>query len=118
MNLVCIDNVTSALRFLIARPEPCEGHAFIVSDDDSPDNNYRDVERILRAAFGRPMTAMAPLPLPSGLLDASLWIRGHARSNLVYTGHRLAEAGWRRPVAFREGLQAFADWFASSRGSS
>lgn len=115
MNLVYIDNVVSALRFLIARDEPCAGSVFIVSDDDAPENNYRDVERLLRAAFGRRPRGLPPLPVPAAVLNASLRLRGRARSDRIYAGRRLAESGWRRPVSFSDGVLAFARWFVANR---
>ena len=52
MNLVCVENVIAALVFLINPDKPLHQEIFIVSDDESPINNYRDIEMRLMQRFG------------------------------------------------------------------
>lgn len=105
MNLVHEDNVAAAIVFLLgAEPFPAGG-VFIVSQDDHPANNYREVERCLMHALGVPDYALR-VPLPAWLLGLSLRLRRHNNVNprRVFDGARLAALGFVPPVDFARGL--------------
>lgn len=116
MNLVCISNVIAALEFLAEREQMFDGAAFLVSDDDDPLNNFRDVERILSREFGAADCPLPPLPVSSGLLGLLLRLAGRSNANprRVYESTRLRETGWRRACSLEQGLREFAAWYLSA----
>jgi nucleoside-diphosphate-sugar epimerase len=120
MNLVCIQNVVSAIEFLAERDQACDGAAFLISDDDDPLNNFRDVERILLREFGSGNYPLPLLPVPSSALKALLRLAGRSNSNpeRVYDCSRLREVGWRKACNLEQGLREFAAWYLSGRRGS
>jgi nucleoside-diphosphate-sugar epimerase len=120
MNLVCVENVVAAIRFALSAPLPAGADTFIVSDDDDPLNNYRAVESILATRLGRGGNAVPPLPVPAAFLAAVLRLRGrsNANPNRVYSGAKLAGAGFRPPATLTAGLESFADWYRRAHAPS
>jgi nucleoside-diphosphate-sugar epimerase len=120
MNLVCVQNVVSALEFLVANEAACAGRAYLITDDDDPLNNFRDVENILRKALGLDDNRPRLLPVPSTALRLLLHCSGRSSTNpqRTYEGSRLREAGWRKVCGIEEGLRAFAAWYIASRGAA
>lgn len=120
MNLVCVKNVVSAIGFLAEREMSCDGKAFLISDDDDPLNNFRDVERILRSELGVDHMRPPALPVPGEILKFLL--RASGRSNVnpqrIYDGSALRDAGWRKACSLKEGLHEFAGWFKTTREAS
>lgn len=119
MNLVCISNVIAALEFLAEREEMFDGAAFLISDDDDPLNNFRDVERILNREFGAADYPLPPLPVPPVLLGLLLRLAGRSNANpqRVYDSARLQETGWRKTCGLEQGLREFAAWYLSAHFS-
>lgn len=117
MNLVHVDNVVAALAFLIDAPAGVAGEVFIVSDDEAPGNNFRNVERCLIAGLGVRDYPVAPAPLPRWMLSAALRATGRTNSNpdRVYDGSKIVARGLRKPVAFEAGLADFAAWYRDWR---
>lgn len=113
MNLVCIDNVISAITFLIETDKSIDRETFIVSDDDDPANNYRDVEKYLMNALDIKAYPLLWFQLPRFLLAASLKLAGKPNINpaRVYLAHKLVAAGYKKRVPFEAGLKSFADWY-------
>jgi nucleoside-diphosphate-sugar epimerase len=64
MNLVYIDNVVSAIEFFIRTDRNINGEIFIISDDEDPSNNYRDIEKYLMGKMGCRRTWFRPFPCP------------------------------------------------------
>ena len=116
MNLVCISNVVAAILFLMSRPENLEGEVFVVSDDDSPINNFADVERFLMQELGIPDYSLHRLPVPLGLLAFLLKCLGRNNINprCYYVQDKLMSLGFKRPVSFENGLTEYAKWYRSS----
>jgi nucleoside-diphosphate-sugar epimerase len=110
MHLVPVETVVAALLFLCARREALHGEVFIVAEDDDPLNNFRDVERALRAALHRPDRRLPPLPLPSGLLGALLRLRGRSELDPYcrYSSAKLRALGFVPPLSFAAALAAQA----------
>jgi len=58
LNLVCVENVVSAILFLMQINDRMDGEHFIVSDDDEIENNYYDIINLLANCFGhKPLKA-------------------------------------------------------------
>jgi len=113
MNLVHVDNVVAALAFLIGVPGRMAGEVFIISDDEAPGNNFRDVERGLMAGLGIPDYPVAPAALPRWMLSAALRATGRTNSNpsRVYDCSKIVGRGLKKPVAFEQGLADFTTWY-------
>lgn len=112
MNLVCIDNVVGALRFLLDCPGQVPDPVYLVSDDDDPLNTFAEVERMLMSAMNVEPYALPPLALPSTLLSAMLGVAGRPTDlNRRFDASRLRQAGCPRQVSLAGGLHQFARWF-------
>ena len=109
MNLVHADNVAAAIVFLLdVEPFPAR-QAFIVSQDEDPANNFREIELRLMQALDLPDHKWPRPRVPDGLLTALLGLRRHNNVNprRVFDGSRLRSLGYRPRVQFTQGL---ADW--------
>ena len=113
MNLVHVDNVAAAAMHLIESQRAVDQQAFIVSDDDAPENNFRDVESRLMRAFGIPDYAMPRVAVPKAIFSLLLRMRGRSLTNpdTVFLSDRLNALGFVRPVEFDAGVDAFAEWY-------
>ena len=112
LNLVYVDNVTSAIMFL-TEADVRGVNTFIIANDESPKNNYRDVNRFLMKALYSEDYPLPVVPLPKTLLSMLLKLAGKSSTNprRVYHDRRLLEAGFTKPVSFEQGLALFADWY-------
>jgi nucleoside-diphosphate-sugar epimerase len=113
MNLVHVDNVAAALTFLVGATDRVAGEIFIVSDDDSPANNFRAVERQLMLGLGVADYAVPPVALPAWLLSWGLRLLGRSNINprRVYDCSKIVGRGLQKPVPFERGLSEFAAWY-------
>jgi len=116
MNLVCVDNVVSAIAFLIRTDRKVDREIFIISDDEAMANNYRDVERYLMKRLGCKEYPIRPIQLPFVILKILLRLIGRTNTNpfLVYDCGKILSAGFNKPVSFEEALSQFADWYVES----
>lgn len=118
MNLVPVQNVVAAFEFLLDLSRPLNGEVFIVSDDEDPLNNFRDVERRLMDALAIHDYSAPPLPVPRLVLSGALALAGRSNTDpdRIYDGQKLARAGFtRKPYSLDRGLHEFATWIASGR---
>jgi nucleoside-diphosphate-sugar epimerase len=115
MNLVCVENVIAALVFLINTDRPLNQEIFIVSDDESAANNYRDIEMRLMQCFGMSDYTLPPITLPDFVLSMLLRLAGRSNINprRLYDGRRLSALGYLKPVTFEAGVTSFGDWYKS-----
>jgi nucleoside-diphosphate-sugar epimerase len=113
MNLVYIDNVVSAIEFFIRTERNINGETFIISDDEDPSNNYRDIEKYLMKKMGRRAYSVAPVSLPFPILRSLLKLAGRSNYNpaLVYDCGKILSSGFKKPLSFKEGLSRFSDWY-------
>lgn len=116
MNLVSVANVVAAIIFFINRSEKLDGETFMVSDDDSPSNNFADVERYLMREFGITDYSLPRLPVLPGLMKLLLACLGRNNINphCNYSPDKLLSLGFERPVSFETGLAEYAAWYSSS----
>jgi nucleoside-diphosphate-sugar epimerase len=116
MNLVHVANVVAAILFLVQRTESLDGAVFIVSDDDSPANNFADVERFLMRGLRISDYSLPRLPIPLSVLGFLLARLGRNNVNprCNYAPDKLLGLGLRRPVSFEAGLAEYASWYRSS----
>jgi len=113
MNLVYVDNVVAAIEFLMRTDRNLNGEIFIISDDDDPSNNYRDLEKYLIKRMGCREYPIAPVSLPFPILRFLLRLAGRTNDNpaLVYDCGKLLSTGFKKPLSLKEGLSRFSDWY-------
>ena len=113
MNLVCVENIVAALEFLIRREQTKPREIFIVSDDDDPLNNYRDIEIELMTQLGVANYAVPPLPVPQQVLSGILHLSGRSciAPKRIYDGSRLVRAGYKKTSTLTKSLERFATFF-------
>ncbi len=120
MNLVCVGNVAAALIFLMETDKKIDRETFIISDDDSSINNYRDVEdRIINKL----KTINYPIPriiLPSILLKFALKLAGKSLINIEtkYSDAKLSSYGFKKPFELEVCLDEFTAWYCNNCGKA
>jgi nucleoside-diphosphate-sugar epimerase len=114
MNLVAVENVVAALVFLLDA-EKVDREIFIISDDGSAENNYRDVENRLLTAFGMHYH-ISRLPVPAFILSVLLRMAGRSNTNpsIIYGDKKLAALGFDKPQNIEKAIDAFATWYKNS----
>ena len=115
MNLVALENVVAAITYLAMAPSEISCGTFIVSDDDSANNDYAYVESRLAVAFGRTTHESMAQSLPVPLLRLLLKTVGRSNTNphRRYSCKKLLDAGFTRPVKFEDALDAYAAHLAA-----
>lgn len=113
MNLVYVDTVVSVLLFLAFTAQEMNGDTFIISDDESPMNNYHDIETYLIREFGCGDYPVPRIPLPPFLLSRMLRLAGRSNSNpnRGYRSEKIRSLGFRKTTSFETGLSSFAEWY-------
>jgi nucleoside-diphosphate-sugar epimerase len=113
MNLVFIDNVVSALVFLMETSLRIDKDIFIISDDDSPKNNFWGVEKHLIQCLKYDDYLFPRIHLPGWMLKIALILarRPFTQFNRVYHSGKIMEAGFQKTISFENGLNAFAKWY-------
>lgn len=106
MNLVSVDHVIAALLFLSFATRHMNGEVYILSHDDEPLNNYRDIEKYLMARLGCRDYTIPRWPLPEPLLAVLLKLAGRSNANprRTYSSQKILAAGFQRPLSFQAGL--------------
>jgi nucleoside-diphosphate-sugar epimerase len=120
MNLVFVDNVVAALIFLTDSDRKMNGDIFIVSDDDDPMNNYRDVERLLMRRLGCRDYTIPRLPMPGFALEVFLALAGKSNVNPNRKNHfrKIINAGFKKVSSLESGLDSFVDWYKQQYNSA
>jgi nucleoside-diphosphate-sugar epimerase len=116
MNLVTIENVTAALLFLVDADRKMHGEVFIISDDDDPMNNYRDIERFLMDRLGCSDYKFPRFKAPGWILRVLLNLAGRSNSNSgrTYSSGKIFSAGFKKAISFKDGLESFAEGYRQS----
>lgn len=109
-HLVPVETVVAALIFLSEQPPPDETDMFIVSNDDDPFNNFRNVEQVLMAELNVSPYPVKQMPIPRVILQFMMRMMGRANINTSteYRGDRLASRGFVKPVTLQDALRRFA----------
>jgi nucleoside-diphosphate-sugar epimerase len=113
MNLVSVTHVVKALVFLAGVEAKQNSGIFIVSDDEQPLNNYRDIEKRLMQAFRVPDYRLPRVPFPQFLLSVLLKLAGRSNTHPFrrYCADKLRRAGLQYTDSFETDLTSFADWY-------
>lgn len=112
MNLVSVENVVSALHFLVFANKDLDRQIFIVSEDAVPSNNYIGVERIVQRVLGVSDYPIPRVLLPDFFLKIILILVGKSNvdANRRYSSENLESLGWVRSQDFENKVEQFAEW--------
>jgi nucleoside-diphosphate-sugar epimerase len=115
MNLVSVGTVVAAIDFVANLERPLRAEVVFVSEDDAPANNYRDVEAVLRRAFGRPAPSFPTLCAPAWLQRTVLGAAGRSNTNPLrrVSPAKLRGLGFRAPATFEAALEDYARYLAA-----
>ena len=115
MHLVSGRDVAAAAIHLALLPGPLAGGIYIVAADESADNEFRQVEALLRAALGVGPRRVPLLPVPSVLLSMLLRRLGRSDTDLGrrYDATKLRASGCQPVQTVRD---AVLDFGKSLRG--
>jgi len=115
MNLVYIDNVTTAILFLVNYDCALRREIFIISDDDEPSNNFASIEMAIIKGLRLPNSVLRHIHFPALFLSIILRFIGknNVNPNCNYDSAKLCSLGYRRPVPFEEGLTRYIAWYLS-----
>lgn len=119
LNLVCVDNVAAALLFLGLTERHVDGEVFIISDDNSALNNYRDAENLLVKKLLLKAYPIPRIPVPVSVLGFLLKLVGRSQSNplVKFSDRKLASFGFRKPMNFEMGVDRFVDWYRKNENT-
>ena len=119
MNLVSVENVVASIEFFLRANQKMNGETFIVSDDEDPANNYRDVEKYLVKRLGCKTYPVPPVSVPFPILKSLLRLAGRSNDNpaLVYDCGKILSMGFKKPLSFEEGLSRFVEWYIEAHPS-
>jgi nucleoside-diphosphate-sugar epimerase len=117
LHLVCVETVVAAVGFLLRRPPQVASELFIVSDDEAPENNYRDITALLADALELDRPPTLALPGSSALLALLLRLAGRSDANprRIYSCRKLLAAGFEKPLTLATGVRRFASAYAQGR---
>jgi nucleoside-diphosphate-sugar epimerase len=111
-NYVYVDNVVSAMVFLLDIELKRRQETFIISDDDALLNNYRNLERYFKNYFGWKDYTFPPVHLPLPILTfLADSMNKSDNPATIFSCQKLLEAGFKKPVSFEDGLSRFAEWY-------
>jgi nucleoside-diphosphate-sugar epimerase len=116
LNLVCVENVVSAILFLMQINDRMDGERFIVSDDDERENNYYDIINLLASHFGHKPVKAFYIPYRYHILRIMLTAskRSNVNAHRNYSSNKLFSLGFKKSIQFREGIRRFASWYNKS----
>jgi nucleoside-diphosphate-sugar epimerase len=111
-HLVPVRNVTAALLHLSVLPAASNGNTYIVSSDDDPNNNFRNIEDILLRSLGLQPRKLPLLPIPSEVLSLALRALG-GRSELgvarIYDSGKLYDSGFKPIDSVANAVREFGE---------
>lgn len=115
MNLVCVENVVAALMFLLDAKK-VDREVFIISDDDVPSNNYRDVEKQFLEVFGKSYL-LPRVPVPEFILATILWLAGKSTTNPTakFSDRKITSFGLDKPRQLDDATRDFAKWYQATQ---
>ena len=113
MNMVSIKNVVSAINFFIDSGNHHHGDIYIISDDDSLNNNYRYIEKCFMEMLGYKDYKLPVFPLPQVITRLLLRLKGKSNlnPNCIYDSQKIMNAGFKKPAIFEEEIINYAEFY-------
>lgn len=114
MNLVHINNVIDTMEFAINYPDKFNGEILIVSEDEIKENNFIDVEKMIREELKINQYPMKILEFPRVILKTILKIKN---SNIINTQCRFSSEKIKKKYKlsfnkeFQIGVREYAKWY-------
>lgn len=110
MNLVSVENVVSALIFLV-KSRSIKNETFIISDDDDDLNNYRSIENLFMSKINKKYL-ISPVYIHPFFLRSLLFFSQKSSTNpyKIYSDSKLAKFGFKKKFVFYSCLDKFIDW--------
>ncbi len=117
--MVAVENVTAALKFLATTSKNIDGECFIVSDDECPENSYKNSALLLAGELGKKAPPFAPFSLPSYVyfLAMKFLVRSNTNPDRSYSCQKLLNAGFEKQVEYAEAVKKFANWYLNRNKS-
>ena len=109
MNLVYVETVAQAIKYLSETDAINGQELFIVSQDDDEKNNFYDIERELRKYLGVEEYYIPILPVPSIILKILLWLRHRSNfePNTRFSNRKLCKLGFKPTQNLQESLYSY-----------
>jgi len=115
MNLVSIENVILSIIYLMHHSKNFSGEIFNISDDESPYNNYINIEEILMQQLKASSSMLPYITLPSFML--SFFLKYLGRDNInpsrIYSAKKIKDMGFNKNMNFERAVNNFAEWYRS-----
>lgn len=113
MNLVSIETVVDSIVFLATTEKAINKEVFIVSEDDSPNNNFLFVTALIEKEFGIAMPRWPQIKLPRFCLALLLSLKNRSNGNpgLIYSCEKLKRLGFRQRMPFERALESYISWY-------
>jgi len=113
MNLVWIENVVAALKFLLDTDKKIDQEIFIISDDEYSLNNYRALEKFLMGGFAIKDYPVPALKFLAIFLPLMLWLanKSDLNPNTIYSCQKIKAFGLVKPLTLEQGLEKFVAWY-------
>lgn len=113
MNLVSVENVVAAIKFLIDFEDNNRANVFIISDDDDDLNEYRRIESAMMNCFELRDYPVPVIPIP--LMVLRLILKCTRKTNYnprsIYSCRKIVNSGFRKETSLGDSLIKFAKWY-------
>ena len=111
--MVSVSNVAAAIAFFIDSKDMYNDDIFIISDDESLNNNYRYLEKAFLNALN---SRDYPFPIIAApLFTTKILLRLAGKSNInpdcVYNCQKILNEGFIKPHSFEDELASFLLWY-------
>ena len=109
MYLVSVMNVSYALLHLAFIQKPLKNNIYIVSSDEDPNNNFKQVEDCLIQSMGLKKRSFPIIPIPNIVLSLILRLRGRSHFNMMrkYSSQKLKSTGFVEIESVLSAVQSF-----------
>lgn len=116
MNLVPVEDVVGAIRFLCDYAGNLNKQVFIISSDDACNNNYKYIEDAISRKLGKRLPLLPYIKLPLFVLKCLLFFTGRTAIEpmTTYSSEKIHKLGYVSPVSFEAALERFLDWYVDA----
>jgi nucleoside-diphosphate-sugar epimerase len=113
MNLVAIENVVAALKFLISFEQSAKKEVFIISDDDDENNHYQYIKTFLSLRLNSNHSNLPIIKFP--MLFLSILQRLFKKSSInplqIFSSQKIFQAGFQKRITLDTALEKFVEWY-------